>query len=82
MFIQTEITPNPSTLKFLPGRVVMNDGTAFYKSKSECINSPLAQRLFSIEGVVGVFFGSDFLTHIHIHSHRALVFCIVSHNVT
>ena len=54
MFIQTEITPNPSTLKFLPGRVVMNDGTAFYKSKSECINSPLAQRLFSIEGVVGV----------------------------
>jgi len=62
MFIQTEITPNPSTLKFLPGRVVMNDGTAFYKSKSECINSPLAQRLFSIEGVVGVFFGSDFVT--------------------
>lgn len=62
MFIQTEITPNPSTLKFLPGRVVMNDGTAFYKSKSECISSPLAQRLFSIEGVVGVFFGSDFVT--------------------
>ena len=62
MFIQTEFTPNPSTLKFLPGRVVMEKGTAFYKSISECTSSPLAQRLFPIEGVVGVFFGSDFVT--------------------
>ena len=62
MFIQTELTPNPSTLKFLPGRVVMEKGTAFYKSISECTSSPLAQRLFPIEGVVGVFFGSDFVT--------------------
>ena len=56
MFIQTELTPNPSTLKFLPGRVVMEMGTAFYKRISECTSSPLAQRLFSIEGVAGVFF--------------------------
>ena len=62
MFIQTEITPNPLTLKFLPGRVVMKDGTAFYKSQSECLNSPFAKRLFLIDGVEGVFLGSDFVT--------------------
>ena len=62
MFIQTEPTPNPLTLKFLPGRVVMEEGTAFFQNKSDCSNSPLASRLFSIEDVVGVFFGSDFVT--------------------
>ena len=62
MFIQTEPTPNPLTLKFLPGRVVMEEGTAFFQNKSNCSNSPLASRLFSIEGVTGVFFGSDFVT--------------------
>ena len=62
MFIQTEPTPNPLTLKFLPGRVVMEKGTAFFQNKSDCSNSPLASRLFSIEGVAGVFFGSDFVT--------------------
>ena len=62
MFIQTETTPNPITLKFLPGRVVMEEGTAFFQNESECENSPLAKRLFSIEGVAGVFFGSDFIT--------------------
>ena len=62
MFIQTEPTPNPLTLKFLPGRVVMEEGTAFFQNKSDCSNSPLASRLFSIEGVTGVFFGSDFVT--------------------
>ena len=62
MFIQTEQTPNPQTLKFLPGRVVMNEGTAFYQineSKKE-IGSPFAKRLFLVDGVTGVFFGSDF----------------------
>ena len=62
MFIQTEPTPNPLTLKFLPGRVVMEEGTAFFQNKSDCSNSPLASRLFSIEDVTGVFFGSDFVT--------------------
>ena len=62
MFIQTEPTPNPLTLKFLPGRVVMEEGTAFFQNKSDCSNSPLASRLFSIEDVEGVFFGSDFVT--------------------
>ncbi|MDC6447571.1 NifU family protein [Alphaproteobacteria bacterium] len=62
MFIQTEQTPNPQTLKFLPGKVVMADGTAFYQSVNEAGDSPFARRLFSVEGVEGVFFGSDFIT--------------------
>ena len=62
MFIQTEPTPNPLTLKFLPGRVVMEEGTAFFQNESECSNSPLAKKLFIIEGVRGVFFGNDFIT--------------------
>ena len=62
MFIQTEPTPNPLTLKFLPGRIVMDKGTIFFKNKSSCNNSPFAERLFSIEGVVSVFFGNDFIT--------------------
>ena len=62
MFIQTEQTPNPQTLKFFPGRVVMKEGTAFYQNTNEAKNSPFAQRLFEVEGVKGVFFGSDFIT--------------------
>jgi len=62
MFIQTEQTPNPQTLKFLPGKVVMDEGTAFYQTLDEAGNSPFARRLFAIDGVKGVFFGSDFIT--------------------
>ncbi len=62
MFIQTEQTPNPQTLKFLPGKVVMEDGTAFFQNVEEASMSPFAKRLFEIEGVEGVFFGSDFIT--------------------
>jgi Fe-S cluster biogenesis protein NfuA len=62
MFIQTEHTPNPSTLKFLPGRTVLGDGTLDYRSKDEGADSPLAIRLFEIEGVTGVFLGSDFIS--------------------
>ena len=62
MFIQTEPTPNPLTLKFLPGKVVMEEGTAFFQNASDCKSSPLGKRLFDIEGVKGVFFGSDFIT--------------------
>lgn len=62
MFIQTEETPNPETLKFLPGCVVMPEGTASYVSGQTCDNSPLARRLMDVEGISGVFFGSDFIT--------------------
>jgi len=62
MFIQTEQTPNPATLKFLPGRPVMGEGTASFAEAEEAERSPLAQRLFQIEGVTGVFFGGDFIS--------------------
>lgn len=62
MFIQTEQTPNPATLKFLPGRAVMGEGTASFADPEAAERSPLAQRLFRIEGVTGVFFGSDFIS--------------------
>ena len=62
MFIQTEQTPNPSTLKFLPGRVVMEKGTMDFATVDTAAPSPLAKRLFAIEGVERVFFGSDFVT--------------------
>ena len=55
MFIQTEATPNPATLKFLPGRSVMPDGTLDLRSAEEANCSPLADRLFGIDGVSGVF---------------------------
>lgn len=62
MFIQTEDTPNPLTIKFLPGKEVMTSGTADFKSKDLSQNSPLASRLFDIEGIDGVFLGSDFIS--------------------
>ncbi len=62
MFIQTEATPNPATLKFLPGKVVLEDGTKDFRSPAEAEVSPLAEKLFSIAGVDGVFFGFDFIT--------------------
>jgi Fe-S cluster biogenesis protein NfuA len=61
MFIQTEQTPNPATLKFIPGRDVLRAGTAEYRSASEAAPSPLASRLFEIAGVSGVFLGGDFI---------------------
>jgi Fe-S cluster biogenesis protein NfuA len=62
MFIQTEQTPNPATLKFLPGRDVLGEGAADFTSREEAARSPLAERLFDIEGVEGVFLGADFVT--------------------
>jgi Fe-S cluster biogenesis protein NfuA len=62
MFIQTEATPNPATLKFLPGRTVLETGTLEMRDKQEAAQSPLAERLFDINGVGGVFLGSDFIT--------------------
>jgi len=62
MFIQTESTPNPATLKFLPGQTVLETGTADFPSADGAAASPLATRLFGVTGVTGVFFGSDFVT--------------------
>jgi Fe-S cluster biogenesis protein NfuA len=62
MFIQTEATPNPATLKFLPGRPVLPGATLDVRAKADSAKSPLAARLFDIAGVEGVFFGDDFIT--------------------
>jgi Fe-S cluster biogenesis protein NfuA len=62
MFIQTEATPNPATLKFLPERPVLENGTLDLRDPAEAAQSPLAERLFGIAGVSGVFFGADFIT--------------------
>jgi Fe-S cluster biogenesis protein NfuA len=62
MFIQTEETPNPATLKFIPGRVVLDEGTRDFRSAAEAEVSPLASRIFAVDGVSGVFLGSDFVT--------------------
>ncbi|WP_062208645.1 NifU family protein [Aureimonas sp. AU12] len=63
MFIQTESTPNPQTLKFLPGRVVLENGTAEFLDRTDAeARSKLAARLMAIEGVTAVFFGYDFVT--------------------
>lgn len=62
MFIQTEETPNPATLKFLPGRTVLENGTADFPTKESAENCLFAKVLFTINGISGVFFGSDFIT--------------------
>jgi Fe-S cluster biogenesis protein NfuA len=62
MFIQTEATPNPATLKFIPGKPVLAEGTADFTAKDEALASPLASRLFDIQGVRGVFLGADFIS--------------------
>lgn len=62
MFIQTETTPNPATLKFLPGQTVLEMGTADFPSADAASTSPLAQRVFAVNGVTGVFLGHDFVT--------------------
>ncbi len=62
MFIQTETTPNPATLKFLPGETVLGSGTADFPSPDTAASSPLARRIFAVEGVTAVFLGRDFVT--------------------
>ena len=62
MFIETETTPNPATLKFLPGQAVMPAGTRDFASPEDAEASPLAQALFDTGEVTGVFFGSDFVS--------------------
>ncbi len=62
MFIQTESTPNPATLKFLPGQSVLEMGTADFPTAETAGKSPLASRIFAVDGVAGVFLGNDFVT--------------------
>jgi Fe-S cluster biogenesis protein NfuA len=62
MFIQTESTPNPATLKFLPGQSVLDLGTADFPNAEGATKSPLAKRIFAVSGVTGVFLGTDFVT--------------------
>ncbi len=62
MFIQTEQTPNPATLKFLPGCTVMESGTANFPERGAAARSPLAERLFELPEITGVFLGTDFIT--------------------
>jgi len=62
MFIQTEATPNPATLKFIPGRAVSDGGPLEFASPEAAARSPLAERLFAVSGVTSVFYGSDFIT--------------------
>ena len=62
MFIQTEATPNPATLKFLPGRVVLPEATFEAKDADAAARSPLASALFAVPGVSGVYFGHDFIS--------------------
>lgn len=62
MFIATERTPNPATLKFLPGQSVMDQGTQNFADAEAAAISPLATALFDLEGVSGVFFGADFIS--------------------
>ena len=62
MFIQTEATPNPEVLKFLPGKAVLGEGTRDFRSPEEAAASPLAAELFEVTGVTRVFYGPDFIT--------------------
>jgi Fe-S cluster biogenesis protein NfuA len=62
MFIQTEATPNPATLKFIPGRTVLDTGTMEFANRDTAARSPLATRLFDVPGVTSVFYGADFVT--------------------
>jgi Fe-S cluster biogenesis protein NfuA len=62
MFIQTEQTPNPATLKFLPGQAVIEGGVVDFTAPERAEGSPLARRVFAVEGVTGVFLGADFIT--------------------
>ena len=62
MFIQTEATPNPATLKFIPGRAVVDGSPMEFASRESAAQSPLAEKLFEVPGVTGVFYGSDFIT--------------------
>ncbi len=62
MFIQTDTTPNPDSLKFIPGCIVLEKGVLSFDQDSDCEGSPLARQLLDIEGIISVFFAQDFIT--------------------
>jgi Fe-S cluster biogenesis protein NfuA len=62
MFIQTEATPNPATIKFLPGQTVLESGTADFAAREDAVRAPLALRLFGLQGVTRVFLARDFVS--------------------
>jgi len=62
MLSQSEAERNAGTVKFIPGKPVLDEGTVDFRAATEAVNSPLAQRLFTIDGVTGVFLGSDFIS--------------------
>lgn len=62
MFIQTQETPNPETLKFIPGNTIIENGTATFNAEDDLSRAPLAQTIFNVKGVKSVFFGRDFIT--------------------
>src|ERR1700759_5361243 len=62
MFIQTEATPNPATLKFIPGRTVLDSGTMQFVNRNAAAPPPPAEKLFGVPGATSVFYGSDFVT--------------------
>src|SRR6202034_2726153 len=62
MFIQTKATPTPATLKFIPGRSVLDGGTMEFVNREAATRSPLAEKLFGVPGVTSVFYGTDFVT--------------------
>ena len=72
MFIQVQDTPNPNSLKFVPGVSILTTGTVDFPSPLAARSSPLARQLFRIEGVKGVFFGSDFITVTKVRMHFVL----------
>jgi metal-sulfur cluster biosynthetic enzyme len=87
MFIQTEPTSDPATMKFLPGRPVLADGTLDMNSAAEAERSPLAKRLFAIPGVVAVSFGADYVCitqteHSWSHLKPSILSTIMEHFVT
>jgi hypothetical protein len=84
MFIQTEATPNPATLKFIPGKTVLEGETRDFRSADEAGISPLATALFHIDGVQGVYFGQDFIAvtkddHDWAHMKPAILGAIMEH---
>ena len=70
LFIQTEGTPNPDSLKFLPGKPLLDHGTRDFRSEDEATASPLARRIFGLNGVSGVFFTPDYLTVSKVRTRR------------
>ena len=71
MFVQTEVTPNPNSLKFLPGKIVSNGGS-FEITKKDDVKNELIRNLMSVNGVEGIFLSKDFISSINMMKHRGM----------